>query len=230
MSASVITIDIAPTFDVGPLTLSWHGLTIALGLVLGGFMAMRVAREGDLDPDRVFDLVLVIALSGMLGARAVFLLENDPGALLNPGEWLAGNGFSFYGGIIFGVPAVGAYLYWRGLGLSYLDVLAAGFPLGMALGRVGDVINGEHYGPESDFFLAVQNTHPEALVPSPAVVITREASTRFSLRRGCSRSSGSCVTDSAVRPRWSGSSSASTGRAASSSPSSVSTARRSPSD
>lgn len=166
MSASVITIDIAPTFDVGPLTLSWHGLTIALGLVLGGFMAMRVARERDLDPDRVFDLVLVIAVSGMLGARAVFLLENDPGALLDPGEWLAGNGFSFYGGIIFGVPAVGAYLYWRGLGLSYLDVLAAGFPLGMALGRVGDVINGEHYGPASDLPWAVRNAHPEADVPS----------------------------------------------------------------
>lgn len=166
MDAGVITIELAPMFDVGPLTLSWHGLTIALGLVLGGWMAMRVARERNLDPDRVFDLVLVITLSGMVGARAVFLLENDAAALLDPGEWLGTNGFSFYGGIIFGVPAVGAYLYWRHLGLSYLDALAAGFPLGMALGRVGDVINGEHYGPVSDLPWAVRNAHPDADVPS----------------------------------------------------------------
>lgn len=169
MSSAAITIDIAPTFDVGPLTLSWHGLTIALGLLLGGWMATRVARERGLDPDRVFDLVLVITISGMVGARAVYLLEDDPGALLNPGEWLGTNGFSFYGGIIFGVPAVGAYLHWRRLGLGYLDVLAAGFPLGMALGRIGDVINGEHYGPVSDLPWAVRNAHPEADVPSNAL-------------------------------------------------------------
>jgi phosphatidylglycerol---prolipoprotein diacylglyceryl transferase len=40
-------------------------------------------------------------------------------------------------------------------------------PLGLAIGRTGDVINGEHYGPASDFFLAVRNTHPDALTPSP---------------------------------------------------------------
>ena len=35
----------------------------------------------------------------------------------------------------------------RQLSLRYLDALAAGFPLGMAVGRIGDVISGEHYGP-----------------------------------------------------------------------------------
>jgi len=29
------------------------------------------------------------------------------------------------------------------------------------------VINGEHYGPATDFFLGVRNTHPDALTPSP---------------------------------------------------------------
>lgn len=187
MSASVITIDIAPTLDVGPLTLSWHGLTIALGLLLGGWLATRVARKRGLDPDRVLDLVLVITLSGMLGARAVFLVENDPSALLDPGEWLRTNGFSFYGGIIFGVPVVGAYLYWRGLGLSYLDVLAAGFPFGMALGRVGDVINGEHYGPVSDLPWAVRNAHPDADVPSNELPTIRAASTKSAWHWRCSR-------------------------------------------
>ena len=58
------------------------------------------------------------------------------------------------------------YLGWRRLGLRYLDALAAGFPLGMAIGRIGDVINGEHYGPVSDLPWAIRNTHPDADVPS----------------------------------------------------------------
>jgi prolipoprotein diacylglyceryltransferase len=47
--------------------------------------------------------------------------------------------------------------------------MAVALPLGVAVGRIGDVINGEHYGPPTDFFLGVRNTHPDASVPSPDV-------------------------------------------------------------
>ena len=53
------------------------------------------------------------------------------------------------------------------MSVAYLDAIAAGLPLGLAVGRIGDVINGEHYGPASNFFLAVRNTHPDALTPNP---------------------------------------------------------------
>lgn len=165
----VITINIDPALDLGPLTLSWHGFTIALGIGVGGWLATRVARERGLDVDHVFMLVFVIALSGMLGARAYYLVENEPSAFLNPGEWFGSQGFSFYGAIILGVPAVAVYLARQRLDIRYLDALAAGFPLGMALGRVGDVINGEHYGPVSELPWAVQNAHPEADVPNNAL-------------------------------------------------------------
>jgi len=55
------------------------------------------------------------------------------------------------------------------LSVSYLDAIAAGLPLGIAVGRIGDIINGEHYGAATDFFLGVRNTHPDALTPSPDV-------------------------------------------------------------
>ena len=165
----VITINIDPTIDLGPFAVSWHGLGIAAGLVVGGALALKVARERGLDPDQALNLILVIAISGIVGARIFYLVENDAGALLAPADWFGTNGYSFYGGIIFGVPAVGLYLRLRGLGLSYLDALAAGFPLGSAVGRIGDVINGEHYGPVSDLPWAVRNAHPDADVPSNAV-------------------------------------------------------------
>ena len=47
--------------------------------------------------------------------------------------------------------------------------MAAGFPLGMAVGRIGDVINGEHYGPATHAPWGIRYTHPEADVPRPDI-------------------------------------------------------------
>jgi phosphatidylglycerol:prolipoprotein diacylglycerol transferase len=169
MDLAVITIHLDPEIHLGPLTIAWHGLTIAVGLVAGGWLTIVVGRERGLDELKLLDLVMLIAISGIAGARIFYLIENDPGALIRPADWLGTRGFSFYGGIIFGVPAVALYLRRRGLGISYLDALAAGFPLGMALGRIGDVINGEHYGPVSELPWAVRNANPAADTPDPSL-------------------------------------------------------------
>ena len=165
----VITIGIAPEIGLGPFTIAWHGLTIAAGVAAGGWLGARFAREEDLDPDIFLNLVAVTTLAGIVGARLFYLVENDAGALIRPGAWLGTDGFSFYGAIMLSVPAALAYLRFAGGTPRYRDAMAARFPLGMAIGRVGDLINGEHYGPESDLPWAVRNTHPNADVPSNAV-------------------------------------------------------------
>jgi phosphatidylglycerol---prolipoprotein diacylglyceryl transferase len=166
---STITIGIDPYIELGPVTLAWHGLTITLGILVAGWLASRCLREWELDVEEVYPLVAVTAFAGVVGARAYFLLENEPSALGTPSEWLGTNGFSFYGAILTGVPAVALYVRRRELTVRYLDSLAAGFPLGMAVGRIGDVINGEHYGPPSDLPWAVRNSHRDADVPSSEI-------------------------------------------------------------
>lgn len=169
MSLAYITIGLPPTFDLGPLPVAWHGLMIAVGIIAGAWLALRYGRDRELDPDRIQVAVFVIAIAGGLGARFYYLVQTDVGALLRPGDWFGSVGYAFYGAILIGVPAVAIYLRRKDRPLAYLDALAAGFPLGMAVGRIGDVINGEHYGPRSDFFLAIQNSHPDALTPNPAL-------------------------------------------------------------
>ena len=167
MSAATIIINVDPTIDVGPVSLPWHGLTTALGILIAGALAYRVAAERGLRRERILDLVGIIVLAGFVGAKALYLLEQ--GALGDPDEWFQSQGYSFYGAIIFG-PAAGALYLWRtGSGLGYLDALAAGFPLGMAFGRIGDILIGEHHGPPSTLPWAITYSNPEADVPSPDV-------------------------------------------------------------
>jgi phosphatidylglycerol:prolipoprotein diacylglycerol transferase len=160
-SLSVITINIDPNLHLGPITLAWHGLTIAIGILVGGLAAGRFARERGLDNEPLYTIGLLLALGGIVGGRLFYVLEHG-------GPLFGTRGFTFDGGVILAATLIAVYVWRQRLGAPYLDVVALGLPLGVAVGRIGDVINGEHYGPRSDFFLAVRNTHPDALTPNPA--------------------------------------------------------------
>ncbi len=162
MPAAVITIGIDPEIHVGPVAIAWHGLTIAIGVLVGLLVAARWAREEDLDPDALYVLAGLLVVAGTVGGRLFYLLEHG-GALLGT------RGFTFDGGVILAAVLLAAYVWRTRISVRYLDAVAVGLPLGVAIGRIGDVINGEHYGPRSDFFLAVRNSHPDALTPDPAL-------------------------------------------------------------
>ena len=69
--------------------------------------------------------------------------------------------------ILVSLPAALLYLRRdRVQALPLLDAAASGFGLGMAIGRIGDLLIGEHLGDPSTLPWAVQYTNPEALAPS----------------------------------------------------------------
>jgi phosphatidylglycerol:prolipoprotein diacylglycerol transferase len=164
---STITIGIDPTIEIGPLTLAWHGITIAVGILIGGIVAGREARRRGLDPEPLYAIGMILVVGALVGGRLYYLAEH--GRLVDLGEWFGSRGFTFYGGFIAAALGIGIYVWRKRLSVEYLDAVAFGLPFGIAIGRIGDVINGEHYGPATNFFLGVRNTHPDADVPSPDV-------------------------------------------------------------
>lgn len=157
---AVITIGIDPFIHVGGLTIAWHGLTVAIGVLLGALLAARWARDSDLSGDPLYAIAALVAVGGLVGGRAFFLLEHG-------GPLVGTNGFTFDGGVIVAALLLALYVRRKRLPLAYLDIVAAALPLGVAIGRIGDIVNGEHYGPQSDFLLAVRNSNPHALTPNP---------------------------------------------------------------
>ena len=164
-----MTIGLSPNFDVGPFSFAWHGVMTAFGLVVGAGIASLLARRRRLSPDPIWVLTATVAIAGVVGARLFYLAQADPGRLLTP--WSGGReGFAFYGAVILGLPVAAVTLrILRQPVFLYLDLFAVGFLAGMALGRVGDLINGEHYGPPTSLPWGVTYTSPDAHVPAAGV-------------------------------------------------------------
>jgi len=136
-------------------------LTIAIGILLGGRLAAHLAEGRGLAPDPLYNIVGLAAVGGIVGGRIYYVIERG-------GPLLGTRGFTFDGGLLLAAVLIVAYVRRAKLDLRYLDMCAVGLPLGVAIGRIGDVINGEHYGPRSDFFFAVRNSHPDAQTPNSA--------------------------------------------------------------
>lgn len=166
MTLAVITIGIDPFIHLGPVTLAWHGITIAIGIAVGGLLASRDVKRRGMSAEPIQTIIALTAVGGIVGAKILYIVES--GGLARPDEWLGTNGFTFAGGLILGAALVIGYVVRARLDPLYIDIAAAALPLGVAVGRIGDVINGEHYGDRTDFFLGVRNSHPDATVPDHA--------------------------------------------------------------
>ena len=162
LSPGVITIGIDPEIHLGPIMLTWHGLTIVIGIAVGVVLARRWLHERELDVEPLYTMAALIAIGALVGGRLFYVAEHG-------GPLFGTYGYTFFGGVILSALLLAGYVWRTRLTGLYLDAVAAGLPLGVAVGRIGDVINGEHYGAESTFFLAVRNSHPDASTPNPAL-------------------------------------------------------------
>jgi phosphatidylglycerol---prolipoprotein diacylglyceryl transferase len=164
----LLTIEIpwSPTIaTLGGFVLTWHGLFTALGILAGVQLALRMARVVRYDPDQAYTLALVGVPSGIIGARLLFIVEHWDYYSAGPGEILALNqgGISVWGAVLGGVLGSWLFALWRKYPVGRgLDISAFGFLAGLAIGRLGDLVNGEHLGRASDLPWAVVYTHPES--------------------------------------------------------------------
>jgi len=94
---------------------------------------------------KVGDIIMVAAISGILGSRLFSILENFGDFLRDPiGQLLSGSGLTIYGGLILGF--VGVYLYVKKLNINPLhvmDITALAYPLAYAIGRMGCHFSGD---------------------------------------------------------------------------------------
>ena len=152
--------------SIGTFTIHTYGILVALGILAGVSLMEYLHRRAGGEPGRIVDMSLIIVLSGLVGARIVFVIVNFSYYADNPFEILMlwKGGLVFYGGLIGGAAALLACGYFYRLPLrSTLDAGAAGVSIGHAFGRLGCFAAGCCYGRLSDLPWSVTFTHPRCL-------------------------------------------------------------------
>lgn len=150
-------------FALGGFILTWHGLFTAIGILAGVQLSLYMGQKVRYDPDEAYTLALVGVPSGIVGARTLFVIEHWDYYRTAPLEILALNegGISVWGAVIGGLVGAALFAKWRGYPIARgLDIASFGTILGLAIGRLGDLVNGEHCSVRTDLPWGVVYTNP----------------------------------------------------------------------
>ena len=153
---------------VGPFTIFSYGLMLVVAFSVSVSLACRKAASKNIEPDRIFNLAFLSFISGVIGARIFYVIENFGYYAREPIEIikLQHGGLSWFGGLAAGSIAAAVYIKKNKLGVyRVLDLIAPFIALAQAIGRVGCFLNGCCYGKESSagiYFPA----HDKTLIPT----------------------------------------------------------------
>ncbi len=143
------------SLEIGPLSVHFYGLMIALGLVLAVVYACRRSKEFGVKEDDLLDGVLWVTPFAVVCARAYYCIfsweqyAHDPISVL----YIWKGGLAIYGGVIGAVLGVLVFCKIKKLKVAtILDMVLIGFLIGQSIGRWGNFFNREAFGAETDSF------------------------------------------------------------------------------
>lgn len=162
----MIAITLSPTIlHLGPFALTWHGLFAGVGIAAGIAISLWMARRMSFPEDPILNVAPWAILGGMLGARILHVGDNWEVYAQAPARILLLNegGIGLLGGIVGG--SVAGYVAARAMHLAagpIADIAAPGLLFGQAIGRIGDIINGEHLSLTTDLPWGTMYLHPDS--------------------------------------------------------------------
>ena len=184
--------------SIGPFAVTWYGLLIVTGAVLGAWVATLEAKRRGEDPEHIWNVLPWLLIAGIIGARLYHVFSNPVGGLgwswyrEHPLDiinfWSGGfRGLGIFGGVLGGFIALAIYLRIKHLNIPrWLDITIPGVLLAQALGRFGNFINQELFGPPTTlpwgFKININfpfQTPTEMLGRSPQEILDYVTVTRF---------------------------------------------------
>lgn len=149
-----------PTIELGPLSISPHGIGIAVGFLLGAQLMVRRARRfgGPTEAD-IWNVLFYALIGAIVGARAGYVFGHIS-EVTDGGDDILGifkiweGGISLIGGITGAILFALPYMFRKKMGFwRTMDLAAPGLALGIVIGRIGDLVIGDHLGEPTDFAL-----------------------------------------------------------------------------
>ncbi len=183
-----------PFVKVG-LAIRGYGVCLLLAMVGGIGVSILRARQVGISSDRIISLAFWMIVAGIIGARLFYVIQKSDeffpapsfGTMLLDLVNMTKGGLVVYGSLIGGTIA--AFIYFRIYRLPVLqtaDVIAPGMALGLAIGRIGCLMNGCCFGGVCDIeglpkshFPAGSPPYMQQLVNGTLIGVTSERSETF---------------------------------------------------
>ncbi|MEW5819644.1 MAG: prolipoprotein diacylglyceryl transferase [Cyanobacteriota bacterium] len=143
----------AVAFELGPFTIHWYGILIAIAFIVALLICCHVAKEKNENPDNFTDLATYVLIFAIIGARLYYVIfnfsdyENDIISIFKIWQ----GGLAIHGGIIGGLIAGFVFTKVKKLSFpKYCDITCLGLIIGQAIGRWGNFFNSEAFGTPAD--------------------------------------------------------------------------------
>ena len=139
--------------EIGPFTIYYYGLLIALGLVLAVGYCCRRSSQFGLKQDDILDGVLWVTPVAIVCARAYYVAFQWENYAANPISvlYIWEGGIAIYGGIIGAVLGMVVTCRIKKVPVATaVDLVSIGFLIGQSVGRWGNFINREAFGGQTD--------------------------------------------------------------------------------
>lgn len=145
---------IQPQFNIGPITFHLYGFIIALGALTGWVIAKKRAKYYKI-PEKIFDdyLLLIPLILAVVGARIYHVLDYWDLYKTNFLQvfYIQNGGLGIWGAVGGGILGLSLLCSVKKINfLATLDLIAPSFALAQAIGRIGNYINQEGFGPPTN--------------------------------------------------------------------------------
>ena len=136
------------SFSVFGYEIAVYGITMALGILAGMYMAVYVAKKTGQDADDYMNLTLIGIFTGLICARVYYVIFSWDYYRLHPLEILdfRGGGLALYGSVIGAVSTAVIYALVKKLKPALM----------LVIGRWGNFFNREAFGTYTDNLLAMR--------------------------------------------------------------------------
>ena len=157
-----------PSFDfVQTWVVSWHGFFSFIAVASAVILVGRWAPLRGVDPDDIYSIAIWAIIGGVIGARLVHVVDNWSDIYVQrPSQILAiwSGGIGVWGGILGGFMggSIYALIAKHPVGLI-ADLTAPVMLYSQTIGRLGDIVNGEHCANATDLFFGMRWIHPETV-------------------------------------------------------------------
>lgn len=136
-------------FSIGKIKITYYGLMYAISFILGIELGKKYGKQRGIAPEVIENYAFVAMISGLIGGRLYYVLFNLDYYLNYPSDIIAvwKGGMAIHGGILGGILGTCIYGAFKKINPLLLgDIAAAPLLLGQAIGRIGNLMNGEIYG------------------------------------------------------------------------------------